>query len=63
MLYQWSEKLSLLLARSEALFIVDDIIVDESLDKWSQSLLNWQAGIVTIMYGCLQCLIQLYKEL
>ena len=32
-LYQWVEKLSLLLARLETLFIIDDIIADESLDK------------------------------
>ena len=32
--------MSLLLAHSEALFVVDDIIVDESLDKQSQSLLK-----------------------
>ena len=29
-LYQWKDKLSLLLARSEALFIIDDIIADEN---------------------------------
>ena len=39
-LYQWIEKLTQLLARSETLFIVDDIIVDESLDKRRQSLLE-----------------------
>ena len=32
-LYQWIEKLSQLLARSETLFITDDIIADEGLDK------------------------------
>ena len=39
-LYQWIEKLSHLLARSETLFIIDDIIADESLDKRRQSLLE-----------------------
>ena len=32
-LYQRIEKLSLLLARSEALFIIDDIIADKRPDK------------------------------
>ena len=32
-LYWWIEKLSELLSRSETLFIIDDIIADESLDK------------------------------
>ena len=39
-LYQWIEKLSQLLARSKSLFIVDDIIADEGLDKRRQSLLE-----------------------
>ena len=39
-LYQWIEKLSQLLARSETLFIIDDIIADEGLDKRRQSLLE-----------------------
>ena len=39
-LYQWIEKLPQLLARSETLFIIDDIIADESLDKKRQSLLE-----------------------
>ena len=39
-LYQWTEKLSQLLARSETLFIIDDIIADEGLDKRRQSLLE-----------------------
>ena len=39
-LYQWIEKLSQLLAHSETLFIIDDIIADESLDKRRQSLLE-----------------------
>ena len=32
-LYQWIEKLSQLLARSETLFITDDIIADEENNK------------------------------
>ena len=39
-LCQWVEKLSQLLAGSEILFIIDDIISDKSLDKWKQSLLK-----------------------
>ena len=39
-LYQGIEKLSQLLAHSETLFIIDDIIADESLDKKRQSLLE-----------------------
>ena len=36
-LYQCVAKLSLLLARSETLFIIDDIIAGDSLDKQMQS--------------------------
>lgn len=32
-LYQWIEKLSLLLARTETLFIIDDIIADKNLAR------------------------------
>ena len=39
-LYQWTEKLSQLLARSETLFVIDDIIAGEGLDKKRQSLLE-----------------------
>ena len=39
-LYQWIEKLPQLLARSETLFIIDDIIADEGLDRRRQSLLK-----------------------
>ena len=39
-LYQWIEKLSQLLTRSETLFIIDDIIADESIDKTRSSLLE-----------------------
>ena len=38
-LYKWIEKLSQLSRLLETLFIIDDIIADESLDKRSQSLL------------------------
>ena len=38
-LYRWIER-SELLARSETLFIIDDVIADESLDKMTQSLLE-----------------------
>ena len=39
-LYYWTEKLSQLLARSEILFVIDDIIAAKSLDKKRQSLLK-----------------------
>ena len=39
-LYRWIKKLSHLLAGSETLFIIDDIIADKSLDKRRQSLLE-----------------------
>ena len=39
-LYQCIEKLSQLLARSETLFIIDDIIAEEGLNKKRQSLLE-----------------------
>ena len=39
-LYYWTKKLSQLLACSETLFIIDDIIADEILDKRRQSLLE-----------------------
>ena len=39
-LYNWIKILSQLLAHSEALFIIDDIITDESRDKNRQSLLE-----------------------
>ena len=32
-LYQWIEKLSQLLAHSDTLFIIDDVIADEELGK------------------------------
>ena len=39
-LYYWIEKFSQLLACSEVLFIIDDIIADEGLGKRRQSLLE-----------------------
>ena len=39
-LYQWAEKLSQLLSRLDTLFIIDNIIADESLDKKGWSLLE-----------------------
>ena len=39
-LYQWIEKLSQLLTRSETLFIIDDFIAVNGLDKRRQSLLK-----------------------
>ena len=39
-LYQCIKKFSQLLARSQTLFIIDDIIADEGLDKRRQSLLE-----------------------
>ena len=40
-LYQWIEKFSLLLTLSEPLFIIHDIIVDQSFDKRKQTLLEF----------------------
>ena len=39
-LFEWIEKLSKLLANEETLFIVDDMIADETLDKKRQPLLD-----------------------
>jgi hypothetical protein len=39
-LFDWIERLGTLLAGEETLFIVDDVIADESLDKRRQSLLE-----------------------
>lgn len=39
-LFEWIEKLSRVLENQETLFIVDDMIADESLDKRRQSLLD-----------------------
>ena len=39
-LYDWIEKISNLLARSKTLFLIDDIIANETLDKRCQLLLE-----------------------
>ena len=39
-LFDWIEKLSQILANEETLFIVDDVIADETLDKKRQPLLE-----------------------
>ena len=39
-LYDWTEKIGNLLAGSKTLFLIDDIIVDETLDKRRQPLLE-----------------------
>ena len=39
-LYFWIEKIGNLLARSKTLFLIDDIIADENLDKRRQPLLE-----------------------
>ena len=39
-LYCWIEKISKLLAGAKTLFLIDDIIADEALDKCRQSLLE-----------------------
>ena len=39
-LYYWIEKISKLLAGAKTLFLIDDIIADENLDKRRQSLLE-----------------------
>ena len=39
-LFEWIERLSTVLANRETLFIVDDMIADESLDKKRQALLE-----------------------
>ena len=39
-LYYWTEKIGNFLAGSKTLFLIDDIIADETLDKRRQSLLE-----------------------
>ena len=39
-LYSWTEKIGNLLAGSKTLFLIDDIIADENLDKRRQTLLE-----------------------
>ena len=50
-LYYLIEKISNLLAESKTLFLTDDIIADEALDKPLQPLLEL-AVIDSILYGC-----------
>ena len=45
------EKISNLLTGSKTLFLIDDIIADEALDKRRQPWL-YQAVIGSILYGC-----------
>ena len=53
-LYQWIEKLLQLLASSETLLIINDIIADKGLNKRRQSLLELAISgrLVTTNYGC-----------
>ena len=64
-LYQWIEKLSQLLACSKTLFIIEDIITDEGVDKKGNPYSNWlsQVDIVTITYGCWHSLILPYQNI
>ena len=54
-LYYLIEKISNLLAGSTTLFLIDDIIADETLNKCHQPLLELaiSGGIGAILYGCL----------
>ena len=52
-LYDWIEKLGNILAGSKTLFLIDDIIADEILDKKRQPLLGLAiSGRQVIHYGC-----------
>ena len=53
-LYYLIEKISNLLAGDKTLFLIDDIIADETLDKSWQLLLELaiSADIEVILYGC-----------
>ena len=53
-LYNLIEKISKLLAGSKTIFLIDDIIADEALDKRRQLLLELAilGGIGLILYGC-----------
>ena len=64
-LYQWIEKLSELLRFLEVLFIIDDIIANESLDKRKQPLLESlsQVDIRVIIYGYWHKLIVSYQKI
>lgn len=58
-LYQWVEKLSLLLAHSKSLFIINYIIVKAVISN-GNPYENWltQVGTIAIIYDCLHCVIQ-----
>lgn len=63
-LYQWLEKFSLLLALSETLFIIDDIIADKRLNKRSEyqlGLSSW--GTLYNPYLFLLTNIRLYQRI
>ena len=53
-LYYLIERISNLLAGSKTLFLIDDIIAHEALDKHRQPLLGllYWGGIGVIRYGC-----------
>ena len=48
-LYQWIEKLGQLLANLQTLFIIDNIIADESLDKSRISNLRTTPGLLLMV--------------
>ena len=54
-----------MLACSEALFIIKDIIADEGLDKKGNPYWSWpfQVDIVTITYGCWHSIILPYQNI
>ena len=53
-LYYWIENISKLLTGDKTVFLIDDIIADEALNKQRQPLLElaYQAVIEIIRYGC-----------
>ena len=63
-IYQWVERLPLISGRSETLFIIDDIITDETLDAWRQCLLELANSdrYCKHYYGCLDSLILSYPR-
>ena len=62
-LYQWVDKFSVLLVCSETLFIINEIIADESLHKQRKSVLKFCVDVGTIIYGCLQSYLIILKNL
>ena len=58
-LYDWIEKIGNVLAGSKTLFLIDDIIADETLDKLRQSLLELELANVKmkLKQGKYTCLI------